>query len=70
MSCPTVLGWRDRYQIKGIDGLADEARSGRPRQIDCAAVLAPPPTRLGVTPWSTRLPARHLKISEHSVVVI
>ena len=74
VSRPTVLGWRDRYQIKGIDGLADADRSGRPREIDRSAVLAatltPPPTRLGVTHWSTRLLARHLKISDHSVAVI
>jgi transposase len=34
VSCPTVLGWPERYPAKGIDGLADEDRSGRPRQID------------------------------------
>src|SRR5512135_3265218 len=57
VSRPTVLGWRDRYQIKGIDGLADADRSGRPREIDrsaaLAATLGSPPTRLGVTHWST-----------------
>ena len=74
VSRPTVIGWRDRYQAKGIDGLDDEDRSGRPRQIDRAAVLtatlAPPPKKLGITHWSTRLLARHLKISDHSVAVI
>src|SRR5450631_4274141 len=47
VSRPTAIGWRDRYQAKGIDGLGDEDRSGRPRQIDRSAVLAatltPPP---------------------------
>lgn len=74
VSRPTVLGWRDRYQAKGIDGLADEDRSGRPRQIDRSAVLTatltPPPKKYGIRHWSTRLLARHLKISDHSVAVI
>lgn len=30
VSRPTVIGWRERYQAKGIDGLHDEDRSGRP----------------------------------------
>jgi len=32
-----------------------------------AVTLAPPPDKYGVTHWSTRLLARHLKISDHSV---
>lgn len=74
VSRPTVIGWRDRYQANGIAGLDDEDRSGRPRQIDRSAVLTatltPPPKKLGITHWSTRLLARHLKISDHSVAVI
>ena len=31
VSLPTVTGWRARYRERGIIGLADEARSGRPR---------------------------------------
>lgn len=32
----TVLKWRGRYQTKGLAGLCDEARSGRPRsRCDC-----------------------------------
>jgi transposase/DNA-binding CsgD family transcriptional regulator len=71
MSRPTVIGWRERYQAKGIAGLADEQRSGRPRRIDHAAIVAatlkPPPKKLGVTHWSTRLLARHLGISDATV---
>ena len=33
-SRPTVIGWRERYQAKGIAGLEDEQRPGRPRTID------------------------------------
>ena len=74
VSRPTVIGWRERYQAKGIAGLDDEQRSGRPREIDRAKVigvtLAPPPGKYGVTHWSSRLLARHLKISDHSVTTI
>jgi transposase/DNA-binding CsgD family transcriptional regulator len=70
-SRPTVIGWRERYQRKGLAGLDDEPRSGRPRSIDHAAIvsatLTPPPKKLGVTHWSTRLLARHLGISDATV---
>jgi transposase len=74
VSRPTVIAWRERYQAKGIAGLRDEPRSGRPRVIDRAAViaatLAPPPKKYAVTHWSSRLLARHLRISDHAVAVI
>jgi transposase len=74
VSRPTVIAWRDRYQAKGIAGLHDEDRPGRPRRIDRAKViavtLAPPPKKYGVTHWSSRLLARHLKISDHAVASI
>ena len=70
-SRPTVIGWRDRYQAHGLAGLNDEPRSGRPRSIDHAeivtATLTPPPKKYGVTHWSTRLLARHLRISDATV---
>ena len=47
VSVPTVLKWRGRFAGKGLVGLSDEARSGRPRQVDRARVIAttlrPPP---------------------------
>ena len=71
VSRPTVIGWRDRYAAKGLGGLVDEPRPGRPRIIDHAAIvtatLTPPPKKLGVTHWSTRLLARQLKISDATV---
>jgi transposase len=71
VSRPTVIGWRERYQGSGIAGLADEHRSGRPRSIDHAAIVAatltPPPRKLAVTHWSTRLLGRHLGISDATV---
>jgi transposase len=70
----TVIDWRERYRVAGIAGLDDQARSGRPRVIDDAAVvvetLTPPPQRLGVTHWSARLLADHLGISFASVARI
>ena len=33
VSRPTVVGWRSRYQERGIAGLADEDRPGRPPRI-------------------------------------
>ena len=66
-SLPTVRAWRDRYQVEGLSGLEDRPRSGRPRTVDEAAVIAatldPPPAKLGVTHWSARLLAAQLGIS-------
>jgi transposase len=65
VSTPTVLAWRNRYDAGGIGALADLPRSGRPPVIDEAAVvvatLNPPPAQLGVTHWSARLLADHLR---------
>lgn len=71
LSRPTVIKWRDRYASHGLAGLADEARRGRPKTVDDAAIIAatldPPPERLGVTHWSTRLLARQLGIGDATV---
>ena len=37
---PTVIAWRNRYQDKGIEGLTDQERSGRPRHIDHRDIVA------------------------------
>jgi transposase/transposase-like protein len=67
----TVLSWRARYERSGLAGLEDEPRSGRPRHIDhraiVAATLKPPPKRLGVTHWSSRLLAARLGIGNATV---
>ena len=59
VSRPTVIHWRDRYAEGGLAALEDRKRSGRPRRVDEAqvvtATLNPPPQRLGVTHWSSRL---------------
>jgi transposase len=71
VSRPTVIGWRGRYERSGMAGLVDQPRPGRPRVIDHRAVIAatlrPPPAKLGVTHWSSRLLADRLKI-DHATV--
>lgn len=71
VSRPTVIKWRDRFASDGVDGLADRPRSGRPKTIDDAQIIAttlePPPESLGVTHWSSRLLAGHLGISDATV---
>ncbi|MBS1906303.1 MAG: IS630 family transposase [Actinobacteria bacterium] len=70
-SVVTVLKWRGRYEEAGIKGLGDAERSGRPRHLDHAdivtATLTPPPKKFGVTHWSSRLLAAHLKIGNATV---
>src|SRR3546814_4214053 len=55
----------------GIRGLDDEARSGRPKIVDDAAIIAatldPPPESLAVTHWSSRLLGRYLNIGDATV---
>ena len=71
VSRPTVIKWRDRFVHHGMAGLDDEPRSGRPKTVDDAAIIAatldPPPERLGVTHWSTRLLARQLGVGDATV---
>jgi transposase len=67
VSKPTVIGWKKRYAAEGVGGLADRPKPGRRRVVDEVAVvlatLEPPPERLGITHWSSRLLARELGIS-------
>jgi transposase len=71
VSRPTAIGWRARYEESGMAGLIDLPRSGRPRALDhseiVAATLLPPPAKLGVTHWSSRLLGKHLGISFSAV---
>ena len=63
--------WKKRYAAEGIGGLADRPRPGKPRTTDDVAIvlatLEPPPKRLGVTHWSSRLLAAELGISNVKV---
>jgi len=71
LSKPAVIGWKRRYAREGIAGLDDRPKPGRPVRIDptsiVLATLEPPPQRLGVTHWSSRLLARHLGVSDFTV---
>ena len=71
VSRPTVNKWRSRYAERGLDGLADEPRPGPARTVDQRKIitetLTPPPKRLGVTHWSSRLLATHLGIGDATV---
>ncbi len=71
VSRPTVIKWRDRFVADGLDGLGDLPRSGRPKTIEdaqiIAATLEPPPASLAVTHWSTRLLGRHLGVADATV---
>jgi transposase len=72
VSRPTVNLWRNRYAESGVKGLQDDPKPGRPRSVDRDAILSttltPPPKRLGVTHWSSRLLAEELKIAQSTVL--
>src|SRR3954451_13674459 len=59
VSRPTVIKGRDRFAADGLGGLGERTASGRPKTIDdariIAATLEPPPAKLAVTHWSSRL---------------
>jgi Homeodomain-like domain len=67
----TVLTWRTRYRDRGLAGLDDIPKPGKPRRIDprriIAETLRPPPKRLGVTHWSTRLLGTRLKVGNSTI---
>jgi transposase len=71
VSKPAVIRWKRRYAADGLAGLDDRPKSGRPPTIDpmgiVLATLEPPPERLGVTHWSSRLLAKQLGISDFTV---
>src|SRR3954462_11634654 len=70
-SRPTGIKWRDRFVASGLAGLDDEPRSGRPKTIDDAAIIAAtleaPPESLAVTHWSSRLLGKELGIGDATV---
>ena len=74
VSRPTVIACRRRYTRRGLDGLPDRPRPGRPQTVRRArraeilqVTLTPPPRRLGITHWTTRLLARELGVSHDTV---
>ena len=71
VSKPTVNAWKKRYAVEGLGGLQDRRKPGRPRRTDDAAIvlatLEPPPERLRVKHWSSRLLASELGVSNVKV---
>ncbi|MEQ4210499.1 IS630 family transposase, partial [Actinopolymorpha sp. B9G3] len=71
VSRQTVISRRAAYAECGLEGLKDASRPGRPRKVDHAAIIAetlkPPPKKLGVTHWSSRLLGRRLRIDNTTV---
>src|SRR6266487_3072794 len=71
VSKPTVIAWKRRYAAGGVGGLEDRPKPGKPRTTDDVAIvlrtLEPPPRRLGVTHWSSRLLAAELGLSNVKV---
>jgi len=65
VSRPTVNLWRSRYAEAGLAGLVDVDRPGRPKTVNQRKIitetLTPPPEKLGVTHWSSRLLADWLR---------
>jgi transposase len=74
VSKPTVIAWKRRYAAEGLGGLDDRSKPGRPRRVDEVEIvlrtLEPPPPRLGVTHWSSRLLAAELGISNFAVATV
>src|SRR3954471_18828513 len=64
---PTVVAWRGRYAERGLVGLEDLPRPGKPSPLPeglrdrvLELTLTEPPTRFGATHWSSRLLAAAL----------
>src|SRR5665811_1309774 len=74
ISVPTVGLWRTRFRERGLAGLADGPRSGRPaiygreiRERVLATTLTPPE---GATHWSTRRLAKAVGVSPNTILRI
>jgi len=68
---PVVDKWRARYADLGMSGLFDQDRPGRPSRVDQSKIitetLTPPPKKLGVSHWSSRLLAGRLGLHHATV---
>ena len=67
-----VYRWRHRYETRGIDGLQDEARSGRPVELPAKKVREILRRTVHEIPheathWSLRLMAKYVGVSVHQV---
>jgi transposase len=71
VSRPTIVDTRKRYTTRGLAGLEDSPRQGRPRTLDRAAIVAATvaarPRQDTTHNWTLRSLANHLAISPSSV---
>ncbi|MDV6278738.1 helix-turn-helix domain-containing protein, partial [Rhodococcus erythropolis] len=71
VSRPTVIFWRARYRERGLPGLVDAPKSGRPRIVEqrsiISAMVNEPPQKYGAEQWTSRLLAQHLQIGKTTV---
>jgi transposase len=72
VSRPTVYKWQQRYEEKGVNGLHDEPRSGRPTKLTEAKVkrilhLTTERIPKEATHWSTRLMAKYAGVTQWQV---
>jgi transposase len=75
ITAQTVGKWRARFVAKGVQGLADQPRSGAPRSISDAVVEAVLAKTLHEKPpdaarWSSRRLAAALGVSQRTVLRI
>ena len=71
----TVGKWRERFRLRGMEGLSDEPRPGTPRKITDAQVEAAVTRTLESVPaaathWSTRSLAEQVGLTQSAVVRI
>ena len=71
----TVGKWRERYRIRGMEGLCDDPRPGTPRKITDTQVEEAVTQTLeslppAATHWSTRSLAKKVGLSQSAVVRI
>lgn len=71
----TVGKWRERYRVRGMEGLSDDPRPGAPRKITDEKVEEAVTQTLeslppAATHWSTRLLAKRVGLSQSAVVRI
>ena len=77
-SVNTAAAWRARYVQRGLAGLDDRPRSGRPATVVDGDkqrevlwhTLKPPPAESGITHWSSRLLARRVGLHFTQVAAI
>lgn len=75
VSRPTVTRWRRRFAERGVDGLVDEPRPGRPRTIRDEHVEEVVVRTLETTPsdatrWSTRSIAAEVGLTQNAILRI